>query len=132
MLAWLIVASVVVLTLIVVVTLTLLLRERDSTEVDSQIRRNVVVAGFRRKPLATVRTEPPVTFRRKRIQRRGAAQVFFKEEPPPLLEPRNNGGNMKKKLVKVDFDAICRVTGRSKRVCRCTKCEKERSGLAVW
>jgi hypothetical protein len=75
------------------------------------------------------RRRPPATFRRKEV--RGNEPMAVPKINVPPAEANHNGGKIRTATVKVNFDAICRKTGRVMRICRCIKCENERAKNGV-
>src|SRR6266496_536589 len=121
---WLIALFVTLLFLVVVAALLLLFRWTASAgDEQRSVQRPATPATFPHKPVATFRRKQPATFRRR--QGKETARTFSgKRSPPDVIS--NNGGNVEARTIKVNLDAICRVTGRSIRMCKCTKCDEER------
>jgi hypothetical protein len=64
-------------------------------------------------------------FRRKEV--RGNEPTIFIRDKFPHVRTNDNGGKIRPERIKVNFDAICRITGKTMRVCHCIECEEERA-----
>jgi len=49
----------------------------------------------------------------------------------PATTPANNGFSMRNRRREVNLEALCRRTGKRRRVCGCDRCSKERAKLAT-
>jgi len=89
------------------------------------------------------RPQQPRTFRRKasRPSRRLTPITPARQTPTPAQRrvitvrpetpPANNGFNMRNRRREVNLDALCRRTGKRRRVCVCVRCGEERAKLAT-
>jgi hypothetical protein len=81
-------------------------------------------------PQETTRSARPVVFQRRprpAFQRHDTrAQLTSALPKATIMGPNNHAGRIKTHAVTINFDAICRITGRTKRICGCGKCQEER------
>lgn len=73
------------------------------------------------------RRKPKAAFRRKQIQ--GRQPAGLPNRGLPLIKTNRNGEKIRTRTIKVNLNAVCRITGRTKRICACIKCQKERASL---
>jgi hypothetical protein len=76
-----------------------------------------------------VRRTPRATFHRKQIE--GRALISEHQQPPLAAVAVQSTGKMTNRRLTVNFDALCRVTGRSQRDCMCNACRQERVNFGI-
>jgi hypothetical protein len=80
-------------------------------------------------------SEPPlIVFRQSPNGSVRSPQISFRPEPTHIVvvpEQRrsDNGGGMVPREVKVDLDALCKLTCKTVRDCRCAKCKEAKASL---
>jgi Na+-transporting methylmalonyl-CoA/oxaloacetate decarboxylase gamma subunit len=57
------------------------------------------------------------------------AAPHAKTAPPPAQNSNGRGGPVSDKRLRVNLDAICRVTGKTIRTCKCPNCQEERANF---
>lgn len=125
---WLIAVFVSLLVLAVVLAMILLFLKEEPSRTVSREEQQTVYRPQEQQTVApppVFRRRPPATFRRKQIQGRNPAPLPKRKFTPG--QPNTNGGKIETRKIKVNLDAICRVTGRAIRVCKCAKCQEERA-----